>query len=43
MNLFIALYLDEDVDIQIAALLRAYGLAAVTARDAGQLQRSDAD
>lgn len=42
MNLFITLYLDEDVDIQIAALLRGYGFAAVTARDAGQLQKSDA-
>ncbi|MDY6804812.1 MAG: DUF5615 family PIN-like protein [Cyanobacteriota bacterium] len=40
-RLFIELYLDEDADILIAELLRSYGYVAITARDAGQLQKSD--
>jgi hypothetical protein len=36
-NLFIRLYLDEDVNVLIAELLRARGFDAITARDAGQL------
>jgi predicted nuclease of predicted toxin-antitoxin system len=40
-RLFIEVYLDEDVDILVAELLRSYGYLAITARDAGQLQKSD--
>ncbi len=42
-RLFIELYLDEDVDVLVAKLLRAYGFMVVTARDADQLKRSDAE
>lgn len=42
-QLFIALYLDEDVDVLIADLLHVRGFAALTARDAGQLHKSDAE
>ena len=42
-RLFIELYLDEDVDVLVAELLRAYGFQATTARDAGQLGKSDSD
>ena len=41
-NLFIELYLDEDVNVLIADLLRGRGFNAVTTRDEGQLQNSDA-
>jgi hypothetical protein len=41
--LFIVLYLDEDVDVLVAALSRARGFTAVTTREAGQLQNSDAE
>jgi predicted nuclease of predicted toxin-antitoxin system len=40
-QLFIDLYLDEDVDILIADLLNAYGFDALTARDAGNLGLTD--
>ena len=40
-SLFIELYLDEDVNVLIADLLRGRGFDAVTTRDAGQLQNSD--
>jgi hypothetical protein len=40
-NLFIRLYLDEDVNVLIAELLRARGFDAITARDAGQLNATD--
>ena len=40
-NLFIELYLDEDVSILVADLLWARGFVAVTARDAGHLSRND--
>ncbi|MCF4967276.1 DUF5615 family PIN-like protein [Nostoc sp. CMAA1605] len=40
-NLFIRLYLDEDVNVLVADLLRARGFDALTVRDAGQLQASD--
>ncbi len=44
MNRFlIELYLDEDVDVLVADLLRARGFAATTTRDAGKLQASDAE
>jgi predicted nuclease of predicted toxin-antitoxin system len=41
-SLFIELYLDEDVNVLIADLLRGRGFNAVTTRDEGQLQNSDA-
>ena len=41
--LFASIYLDEDVDVLLADLLRSRGLGALTARDAGRLRRSDAD
>jgi predicted nuclease of predicted toxin-antitoxin system len=40
-NLFIRLYLDEDVNVLVADLLKARGFDAITARDAGQLHASD--
>ncbi|WP_017301808.1 DUF5615 family PIN-like protein [Nodosilinea nodulosa] len=40
-NLFIRLYLDEDVHVLVADLLHARGFDVVTARDAGKLQNSD--
>ncbi len=43
MSLFIELYLDEDVDVLIADLLKAYGFSALTTRDADQIQNTDAD
>ena len=42
-SLFIALYLNEDVDILIADFLRSGGFSATTVRKAGQLQNSDDD
>jgi hypothetical protein len=42
-RLFIELYLDEDVDILVADLVRARGFRATTTQEAGQLGRSDAD
>lgn len=40
-QLYIALYLDEDVDILIADLMRAREYDVLTTRDAGQLRKSD--
>ncbi|MBX3059496.1 MAG: DUF5615 family PIN-like protein [Anaerolineae bacterium] len=40
-QLFIELYLDEDVHVVIADLLRGRGFSAITAREAGQLAKSD--
>ncbi|MEH2465433.1 DUF5615 family PIN-like protein [Nostoc sp.] len=40
-NLFIRLYLDEDVNVLVADLLKARGFDALTIRDAGQLHTSD--
>jgi len=40
-RLFIELYLDEDVHVVIADLLQGRGFAATTARDAGQLEKTD--
>jgi hypothetical protein len=37
------LYLDEDVSVVLAAILAARGFGVVTARDAGQLGRSDSE
>lgn len=42
-NLFICLYLDEDVNVLIADLLRARGFDVITARDAGQLHATDVE
>jgi predicted nuclease of predicted toxin-antitoxin system len=41
MRLFIELYLDEDVDVLVADLLRARGFSVVTTRDAGNLHAHD--
>ncbi len=41
-SLFICLYLDEDVNVLIAELLRARGFDAITARDVRQLNVTDA-
>ncbi len=40
-QLFIDLYLDEDVDVLIADLLDAYGFDALTTRDADNLGLTD--
>ncbi len=40
-RLFIELYLDEDVHVGIADLLRARGFSVSTARDESQLAKSD--
>ena len=40
-TLFIELYLDEDVDVLVADLVRARGFVAVTTRDAGYLGAND--
>lgn len=40
-RLFIEIYLDEDVDVLIAELLRSHGFVALTARDAGMRGQGD--
>ena len=40
--LFIELYLDEDVHVLVADLVRSYGFSALTARDADMLGCDDA-
>jgi len=42
-DLFIAIYLDEDIDVLVADLLRARGFDADTAVAAGQIGKSDAE
>ena len=42
-KLFIELYLDEDVNVVVADLLRARGFIAITIRAVGQLGKNDAD
>lgn len=42
-KLFIELYLDEDVNVVVADLLRARGFITITTRAVGQLGKSDAD
>jgi predicted nuclease of predicted toxin-antitoxin system len=42
-RVFIRLYLDEDVNVLVADLLNARGFDALSVRDAGQLQASDAE
>ena len=39
--MFIDLYLDEDVHVLVAEVVRSYGFAVATARDEGQLGRGD--
>ncbi len=41
MKLFIELYLDEDVSVLLAKLLRARGFKVITTRDAKMLGASD--
>lgn len=40
-SVFIRLYLDEDVNVLVADLLKARGFDAITARDAGKLRATD--
>jgi len=40
-HIFIELYFDEDVDTLIATLIRTRGFSATTAREEGQLRRTD--
>jgi hypothetical protein len=40
-QLFIELYLDEDVDVLLAQLVRARGFSAVTTQEAGRLGATD--
>jgi hypothetical protein len=42
-RLFAELYLDEDVSVLVATLLRARGFRAATTQAAGRLGSSDAD
>lgn len=42
-RIFIELYLDEDVSVRIADLIRARGLSALTTLDMNNLGKSDAD
>lgn len=42
-QLFIELYLDEDMSVLVADLVRARGFTAIATREAGQLHASDAD
>jgi predicted nuclease of predicted toxin-antitoxin system len=42
-GLFIELYLDENVNVVVADLVRSHGFVATTAREAGQLGRGDAE
>lgn len=42
-ELFIALYLDEDVDVLLADLIRARGFHVTTTREAGNLHANDAE
>ncbi|MBI3302323.1 MAG: DUF5615 family PIN-like protein [Deltaproteobacteria bacterium] len=42
-RLFIELYLDEDVDVLIADLVRARSFPALTTQEAGQTGKGDAE
>jgi hypothetical protein len=42
-HLFIELYLDEDVDVLLADLVRARGFSVTTTVEAGQLGKTDAE
>jgi predicted nuclease of predicted toxin-antitoxin system len=41
-QLFIAIYLDEDVDVLVARLIQARGFSATTVRDKGLREQDDA-
>ena len=43
MKLFASLYLDEDVSILVADILRARGFDVITTRDEKMLGRDDAE
>jgi hypothetical protein len=40
-GLFIDLYLDEDVDVLVADLIRARGFTVITTQEAGNIGGSD--
>lgn len=40
-RLFIELYLDEDVDVLVADLVRSRGFKVTTTQDAGQIGKND--
>ncbi len=40
-RIFAEIYLDEDLDVVVADILKALGFEAVTARDAGRLRATD--
>ena len=40
-SLFIELYLDEDVDVLVADLIRARGFKAMTTQEAGRKKKDD--
>ena len=42
-HIFIEVYLDEDVDVLVADLLRVRGFVAITTRESGNLHANDAD
>jgi hypothetical protein len=42
-RLFVELYMDEDVDVLIADLMRARGYLATTTQQAGRLRADDAE
>lgn len=42
-RLFIELYLDEDVDVLVADLVRARGFEATATQEAGQIGKSDTE
>src|SRR5215204_3200001 len=42
-RLFIELYLDEDVDVNVAMLIRRRGFTATTTQEASMLRTSDAE
>lgn len=43
MKLFAEFYLDEDVSVLVATLLRARGFNVTTTRDEGMLEQSDSE
>lgn len=42
-DIFIHVYLDEDVDVLVATLLRSRGFEAITTHQAGQLGKTDTE
>ena len=42
-QLFVELYLDEDVRVLVARILRSRGFTAVTTQEAGQVANSDSE